>query len=440
MKDMTAGSPRAIILQFAIPILLGNLLQLTYHIADTRIVGSFLGDAALAAVGATSVLCSLYIGFFNGMTNGFAIITAYYFGRKEHDRVRQSFASSLLLGFTSAMLLCTLTLGLLKPLLHFLNVPEELLPESAGYIRIIIAGLMITMLYNVLLASARAIGDSITPLLTLILSVVLNILGDILLIGVFHTGVRGAAIATVSAQTITLMICAVYLLKKYDLFRLKKQDVQNLSFHMIKNMFLSGLSMGLMSSMISLGSLILQTAINGLGSSYIVAQSAARRITEVMMSIFVAIGQTLTTYCSQNNGAGRRDRILLGMKAGYLFTCSWCIVVLLIIYPAAPFLVRLITGSSDLVMIEAAALYLRVDSTLYVLVAVIFVLRHSLQGIGDRVTPLISSGIEMVGKFILTATLVPAAGYHGVILVEPIVWIVMIIPLITRMRKWKREK
>jgi Na+-driven multidrug efflux pump len=207
---------------------------------------------------------------------------------------------------------------------------------------------------------------------------------------------------------------------------------------MMVTMMKTGLSMALMSCLISIGSFVLQTAINGLGNSYIVAQSAARRITEILMSVFVAIGHTMATYCSQNLGADRWDRIHEGMKAGYWITCLWCVLVLVIVYTLAPTLICMITGSSDLVMIHAATQYLRIDSILYVLVAVIFVQRNSMQGIGDTVTPLISSGIEMAGKIILAFTLVPALGYFGVILVEPIVWIVMIIPLILKVRTWER--
>ena len=439
MKNMTEGSPTRLLVSFCIPILLGNLFQLTYSIADTRIVGSFLGDAALAAVGATTVLSNLYTGFFMGIANGFAIITARHFGAGNMRKLRIAFAAALLMGVLLELALVGLTLLTLQPILHFLNVPEELLPVSGGYIKIILSGMLVTMLYDILLTSARAIGDSVTPLLIMIISVVLNIFGDVLLLGLCRTGVGGAAAATVGAQLIALLVCALYLLKKYRVFRIKSGDFREITPDMIFTMLTTGISMGLMSSLISMGSLILQTAINGLGNSYIVAQSAARRITDVLMSVFVAFGHTMATFTSQNYGAGKYDRIRQGMNVGYLVTCSWCVVVLLIVYPFSPMLVQLITGSQDQVMIAAAARYLRVDSLLYFLVAMIFIERHSLQGVGDRITPLISSGIEMLGKILLTCTLVPVMGYAGVILVEPIVWIAMIIPLIIKVRKWKKS-
>lgn len=438
MKDMTVGSPTKILLQFSIPILLGNLLQLAYALIDTRIIGTFLGDHALAAVGSTTQLSMLFIGFFIGLTNGFAILTARYFGIKDNEQVRKTFLLSLIMGTGLVIVVIILMQLFMHPILVFMNVSEDLMPDAMAYIRIIIAGMIITMLYNVFLSSARAIGDSLTPLLTLCVSVCLNIAGDYLMVGVLRTGVWGAAAATIFAQAITLAVCAVYILRKYEFFRIRKKDFKNMDRAMARSMLASGLSMGLMSSLITIGSLILQTGINGLGSSYIVAQSVARQITNVLMSVFVAVGNAMATYCSQNYGTGNVSRVRQGMKAGYLITCSWCVFVLIIVYTAAPLLIRMITGSSDNVMIDAATQYLRIDSILYVLVAVIFVQRNSLQGVGEKITPLISSGIEMVGKVILTYTLVPVMGYFGVILVEPIVWIVMIVPLIIKVRKWER--
>lgn len=438
MNDMTIGSPIKIITKFTIPILLGNLLQLAYNVIDMRLVGSFLGDRSLAAVGATAVMYTLFVGFFMGVANGFAVTTARYFGSKNMEKVHVAFVSSIVMGVVLSAGVSLLCLIFLSPIMQFLNVPENVFSESASYIRIIIAGLVVTMIYNVLLASARAIGDSITPLLTLFVSVGLNIFGDILFLGVLHTGVWGAAAATIASQAITAAVCCVYILNKYRFYRFRPADIRRMEQPMMVTMVKTGLSMAFMNSLISIGSFILQTAINDLGNSYIVAQSAARRITEILMSIFVAVGQTMATYCSQNLGADRWDRIHQGMKVGYWITCLWCIIVLVIVYTLAPTLIVLITSSSDAVMIHAADQYLRIDSILYVLVAIIFVQRHSMQGVGDTVTPLVSSGIEMIGKIILAYTLVPALGYFGVILVEPIVWIFMIIPLIWKVRKWEK--
>lgn len=440
MNDLTKGTPWKGIIRFMIPVLLGNLLQLTYILADTRIIGTFLGDTALAAVGAITVLPSLFLYFFTGVANGFAIMIAQLYGAEKKEKIRIAFAAELLLGAILSVTLVLIILAVLPFFFRVLNVPDALLPMAASYTRIMIMGMIITLFYNILLASARAIGDSFTPLCILILSVLLNIAGDMLFLGVFHTGVSGAAIATVLAQTIALVVCGIYLLKRYTFFQIRKEDFKKIEGYMVKEMLLTGFSMGMMNSLINIGSFVLQTAINNLGNSFIVAQTTARKITDVLMSIFVAMGQTLTPYCGQNYGAAKYDRIRQGMKAGTVITCAWCVVVIVIVYGFSPFLIRLITGSNDQIMIGAAARYLKFDCLLYFLVAIIFVHRNSLQGIGERVTPLISSGIEMVGKVVLTYTLVPALDYTGVILVEPIVWIVMVIPLILKMKKITRSE
>ena len=433
MNDLTKGSPAKLILLFTVPILIGNLLQLTYSIADTRIVGSFLGESALAAVGATSIINTLIIGFLNGASNGFAITTAQKFGAGDEDGVRHSFAVALVLGLLISVLITAGGMIFIQPILGFLNVPAELFTTAKQYIIIIIAGTIITMFYDILMAIMRGIGDSRTPLYFLTLSVGLNIFGDLFLIGVMHTGVWGAAAATVAAQAIALVICALVFYRKFPAMHLVREDFKQMNLSMAWNMLTAGFSMGMMSSLISIGSLVLQTAINQLGSDYIIAQTAARKLTEVLMLPFVVFGITLTTYSGQNYGAHRYDRIRQGMKVGLIYTVSWCAVVLLVTYTICPYILRMITGDINPQIIDYADQYLRIDTILYFLVAIIFVLRHTLQGIGDKITPLISSGIEMGGKVILAMTLVPKLGYFGVILTEPIVWIVMIIPLIVKM-------
>ena len=236
MKDLTKGRPSVLILTFALPIFLANLLQLTYSLADTRIVGTFLadtrivgtflGDNALAAVGATTTLSNLIVQFLMGMCNGFAIISAQCFGAKDMDRLRRSLGNSLVLGLLAAVVLTIGGLVFLQPILRFLNVPENLLNTATQYVSVIIAGLVVTLLYDVLAATLRAIGDTVTPLIVLAVSVVLNIGGDLLLIVVLHMGVLGAAVATVLSQLIAVVVCAIYLWKKYVILRIRVNDLK----------------------------------------------------------------------------------------------------------------------------------------------------------------------------------------------------------------------
>ena len=432
MKDLTKGKISSLLLSFALPVFLGNLLQLTYSLADTRIVGSFLGEEALAAVGATTTISNLIVGFLLGLANGFAIITAQKFGAGDTKRVRKSFAISLILGAVISIILILIGTVFINPILGFLNVPSKLYIAAKQYILIIIVGLWVTMFYDILMAVMRAIGDTLTPLLILAISVGLNIGLDLLFVAVWKTGTWGAAAATVLAQFIALVICSFYMIHKYELLRLNRTDFKGLESGMIKSMLGSGMSMGFMSSLVNIGSLTLQTAINKLGQEIIVAHTAARKITEMYMIMFSVFGQTMATFCGQNMGAGKIDRIKKGMRLAIIYTCAWSTLAMIASFTIGPQLVYMVTGSHKEAVIVNATNYLKFDTIFYYVTAVISVVRNVMQGIGDRITPLISSGLEMIGKVVIAATLVPWLGYLGVIIAEPIVWFIMVIPLIVQ--------
>lgn len=436
MKDLTKGKPSILILSFALPIFLANLLQLTYSIVDTRIVGSYLGESTLAAVGATTTLSNLMIQFLMGVSNGFAIITAQKFGAKDYDGVRKSFAMSLKLGCTIALAITIVCLVFLRQILVFLNVSDALMETAMSYIFVIIAGLLATFLYDACAAALRALGDTLTPLIILLVSVCLNIVGDIFLVVVVKMGVRGAALATVLAQTIAFVICWIYMVKKYEVLRVKGEDFigdkSDTDRQMLKNMLSAGMSMGFMSSLINIGSLTLQTAINKLGQDIIVAHTAARKISEIFMIMFTVFGQTMATYCGQNIGAGEVKRVKQGIRLAILYTCIWCTMVLIASYTIGPWLVYLVTGTHNEVVITNATNYLKFDTIFYFVTAVICIVRNAMQGLGEQITPLISSSLEMMGKIVIAFTLVPMLGYTGVIVAEPIVWFIMVIPLLVK--------
>lgn len=443
MKDLTKGKPSTLILTFALPIFLGNLLQLTYSLVDTRIVGSFLGEDALAAVGATSTLSGLIIGFLLGLSNGFAIIAAQKFGAKNIADMKKSFAMSLVIGTGISILFTILGLLFLKPILRFLNVPEHLVPVAKGYIAIIIAGLLATFLYDTCAATLRAIGDAVTPLIILAISVALNIVGDLFFVVVLNAGVKGAAIATVLAQIIAFVICWRYMVRKYEILRLQKEDFKDPNPIMVKEMVSAGMSMGFMSSLVNIGTLTLQTAINKLGKDIIIAHTAARKISEIFMIMFSVFGQTMATYCGQNMGAGKIDRVKRGIWLSIIYTAIWSGVTIIASYTIGGWLVYLVTGSHNKMVILNATNYLKFDTLFYIVTTLICILRNAMQGLGDHITPLISSGLEMAGKILIAATLVPWLGYTGVIMCEPIVWFIMVVPLliqIFRMPVLRTEK
>lgn len=310
-------------------------------------------------------------------------------------------------------------------------MPEELMVEGSGYIRIILLGMITAMLYNVCASTLRAMGDTMTPLVFLILSVLSNIGLDYLFILVFHLGVKGAAYATVLAQLGAAVMCFIYMHHRYPHLRLNRQDFQ-LEKKLVMQLLTTGLSMGLMQSFVSLGTVALQGAINTFGKYTIVAHAAARRITELFMLPFSAFGMTMATFCGQNRGAGRLDRVKEGVQKATWMAWGWCALVLIVSYTLSPILIQLVTATKEEEIISTAVLYLKVDTLLYAVPALISILRNALQGLGDRMTPIFSSFIELAGKVLVVIFLTPRLAYWGIILAEPIVWVIMVIPLIVR--------
>lgn len=432
MKNLTKGNPLKQILLFAIPLFIGQLFQLFYSLVDTRIVGATLGEASLAAVGATSTLSDMLVGLLNGITNGFAIIIATYFGAKDEEHMKRAIGNTITLSVIAAVCISAFSLAFLSPILRFLNVSEELFSQSRSYISVILAGLITATLYNVCAAILRAIGDSLTPLIFLIISSFLNIFLDYGFILYLHQGVAGAAWATVLSQAISALACFLYMRKRYPQLRLKAVDL--LPEHKLcKELLSTGISMGFMVCFVNLGSLALQTSINTFGTNTIVAHTAARKATNIFMLPWTVFGTTLATYCGQNLGAGKYSRIKAGIKQTLLLTWGWCCIVILMAYTISPTLIRLITASTDPEVLQTGTLYLKVNSIFYFVPAVICLFRTSMQGFGDSKTPVFSSSLELIGKVAIAFALAPRIGYWGIIVSEPIVWFIMVIPLIVNM-------
>lgn len=432
MKDLTKGKPIRLILLFAVPLFVGQLFQLFYSLADTRIVGQTLGDEALAAVGATTTLSDMLLSFLNGLTNGFAIVIATCFGAKDERQMKKAMGGTILLGSCCAVVLSGLCLLNMSGLLKLLNISPELFAAARGYIGIVIAGLLAATLYNICAAMLRAIGDSFTPLLFLILAAFLNIAMDYGFILCLHTGVEGAAYATVIAQAVSAFLCFLYMRRKYPQLTLKKEDFKP-DMILYKKLFGAGLSMGFMTSLVGIGTMALQTSINTFGTDIIVAHTAARKISSIYMLPFSVMGTTLATYCGQNLGAGKYSRIRKGIRDTVLVTFVWCTGVIISAYTVAPWLIRTVTATQKKDIIDTASLYLRVNTPFYYVPTVICLFRNSMQGFGDNRTPVVSSSLEMIGKVLIALLLAPAIGYYGIIVAEPIVWFIMVIPLVVNM-------
>lgn len=431
MIDLTTGNPTKQMLKFALPVCFGNIFQLFYSLADTRIVGSTLGETSLAAVGATTSISTLLIGFLSGMTNGFAIIVAQQFGRKDEKKIRKTIAGTLLLGLILSIAISLLSLTFLDNILNILNVSPELYGESSLYIKVILAGITATMFYNAFAGVLRAIGDTFAPLMFLIIACGLNIFLDLYFILKLNMGVSGAGLATVISQAFSVLLCIIYMWKRYPMFRVKKSDFL-IKIDLLKKLCSSGFSMGMMMSLVFFGTLALQTAINTFGTNIIVAHTASRKLTEFFMLPFSVFGVTMATYCGQNRGARQPERIKKGIWQALFITWVWGVFVIILSYTVAPYLIYLVTGTENREIIETSQKYLRVNSVFYFVPAAISILRNAMQGIGDHVTPIVSSGLELIGKVAVVIFLVPSLKYFGIIISEPIVWVVMVIPLIVK--------
>ena len=426
-KTLTEGTPWKQILLFSIPIFWGNVFQLLYSLVDTKIVGSTLGTEALAAVGSVSTLHMLMTGFLNGLTLGFSLITAMCFGAKNRKRLKKTFAAAISLGVLTTLALVLMLMIFLHPVLNLLHVPQAQFEMAYAYISVLIVGLFATLFYNLCANTLRAIGDALTPLIFLIVATVSNIGLDYLFILGFQMGVQGAAYATVLAQLLSVVLCLIRIFRKFPILHIQKEDFR-FDRELMAEMYKSGLSMGLMSCLVGIGTILLQSAINTLGTTVIVAHTAARKVFELVSLPNSVLGSAMTTYCGQNYGARRFDRIRQGIRASLIIAAVWAVVVFLICHTIEGKLIQFVASTTNPDVIYWGSTYLKVDMSFIVICGVIVILRNSMQGFGDRVIPVFSSCIELAGKIIFAFVF----AYWGIIWAEPMVWIAMVIPLIVK--------
>ncbi len=429
MKDLTKGPVLKTLVTFAIPIFFGNLFQLFYSLTDTRIVGTFLGDAALAAVGGSAILCNFFISFMNGMTLGFTVPMARFYGGRAYDRLRKAFAMAVSMGLVLCTVLVAGSLIFLDELLAFMQIDASLLADAKSYSMILITGMFFTFAYNLGAAVLRALGNSVTPLIMLMGSTILNVVLDIYFINSLDLGVFGAGLATVISQGASAVLCIGYMLKKYEILRFTGKDLKP-DFGILKELLAAGCSMAFMSSLVQFGTLMLQTAINGLGQNTVVAHAAARKVTEIFMMAFSITGSAMCTFTGQNLGAGNYDRIRKGLIGAISFLTCWVLFVILLANTVAEDLIAMITGTGTAEVLETGALYLKFDTLFYIVAAMVTLLRNVLQGLGNHITPIVSSSFELMAKVLFAKLMVPVLGYWGVILAEPVAWIIMVVPLV----------
>ena len=422
--DMTRGDPFRLLLQFSLPLFCSNMLQQVYNLTDTALAGHLLGSAALAEIGATAALYGLIMNFAFGMNNGLALTVSRCFGAGEREGIRRAVGWMVTLSAAVSLVLTTVSLLGRGALLQALQVPAEVWDGAAAYLTVILLGIPLTMLYNMEAALLRAVGNSVTPLLFLLFSSVLNVGLDAAFMGPLGMGVRGAAVATVLAQGISAVLGAVYLVRSYPELHFAPAHLKKSARRAVMNMFWAGMSMGLMSAIYNLGSVALQSSINALGSVYITAQTAARRMAEMYFIPGGALGIGVATFSSQNLGAGRRSRIGQSVRAALKIYFVWWLFVLAFTFLLGEPVLRLITGSSDARIISNAMLYLKISVPIIPPMAVLVILRNMLQGIRHTVEPLLASALELIGKVIFAVWLVPVWGYRAVCFCEPTTWII----------------
>lgn len=418
---------KALIL-FAVPILISNVFQQMYNTMDTMIVGNVLGDVSLAAIGACGAIYELLIGFALGIGNGLSIVVARAYGSKDENLLKKSVAGSLIIGCIVTLVIMIISRVFLYPLLEVLNTPANIIDESYSYISIITLFVGVMFAYNLFAGLLRAIGNSVMPLVFLIISSLINVLLDLLFITKFNMGIAGAAVATVIAQFISTILCIVYIIKKCPILIPNKESF-NIEKNLYRDLAGQGLSMGLMISIVSTGTVILQTAINGLGYLTIAGHVAARKLNSFCVMPIATMSLALSTFVSQNKGAERYDRIREGVKIANLAAVCWGVVITIILLFSASTLVKILSGSNEEIVINNGALYLIINAPFYSVLGMLLNLRNSLQGLGKKVTPLISSVIEFIGKCIFVALFIPSLKYLGVIICEPIIWCFMLLQL-----------
>ena len=419
---MTAGNPTKIILDFTFPICIGTVFQQLYNMADTVIVGKFVGTKALAAVGSTGTIMFLILGFVLGMTAGFTVLTAQKFGAGDMKAMRQTVGGAAVLSILVTIVLTAGSMLFMKPLLHFMHTPADIFDDAYSYIMIICAGIAAQMLYNLLASVLRALGNSKVPLYFLILSALLNIVLDLVLIIVFHLGAPGAAYATVISQGVSGVLCLVYIVKKIPVLHLEREDWKPKA-HLLKIQLGIGIPMALQYSITAIGTMMVQTSLNLLGSGLVAAFTAASKIEQVVTQAYVALGTTMATYCAQNIGAGKVQRIRSGFRSATIMSFVYAVISGILIMTVGKYMTYLFVSGDVAEIMASVDIYLKCVGIFFIPLAVVNLYRNGIQGMGYGILPMMAGVAELVGRGIVAVIAAGKRSYVGVCLASPIAWI-----------------
>lgn len=421
-KNLTEGNPLSLILGFSVPVLLGYLFQQFYNITDTIIVGKSLGVEALAAVGSTGAVNFLIIGFVMGVCSGFAIPVAQRFGGSDYKAMRRYTANIVYLCIVFSIVMAVLTVVFCRPLLLLMQTPDDIVGRADSYIRIIFAGIPLIFLYNMVSGIIRALGDSRTPVFFLVLSSVLNIALDLIFILVCRWDVQGAALATVISQGVSGFACLIYMQKKFALIH-PQGDERRLNIRYCSTLCGVGVPMGLQYSITAVGSVILQSSVNVLGSDAVAACTAAGKVSQFFCTVFDALGTTMATYGGQNTGAGKIDRLGTGVRDSMVIASVYSVIAFFIYFFFGKQLVMLFMDKSESVIIGSAWVFLLENSSCYILLAAVNIVRFMIQGMGFSRFAVLSGVFEMIARSLMGIFMVPRFGFISAGLASPFAWL-----------------
>lgn len=421
--DMTMGKPFKMILDFTIPVFIGNIFQQFYSMVDAIIVGKFVGTKGLAAVGATGTITFLILGFLMGLTAGFTVLTSQKFGAGKMEEMRQTVGNAAVLSaIVSAIMTAVSMLGM-RALLVFMHTPADIFDDAYTYIMIICGGIFAQVLYNILASILRALGNSRTPLYFLIISAVLNIILDLVFIIVFHWGAPGAAWATVISQGISGILCLLYIVKYVPELRLKKSDWK-LRGNLVKSQISVGIPMGLQFSITAIGTMMVQSALNMLGSYHVAAFTAGNKIENIFTQAYVALGTAMATYNAQNIGAGKLERVRDGFRKANIIGIGYSIITGIVLVTVGKYLSYLFISDNAAEVIPMVDTYLRCVGIFLIPLHFVNVLRNGIQGMGYGILPMMAGVAELAGRGVTAVIAAEKKSYFGTCMASPMAWII----------------
>lgn len=421
-KDLTSGNPLKLIIAFCIPIYMGIIFQQFYNIVDTMIVGKTLGVDALASVGATGSITFMVIGFCNGVASGFALPIAQHFGAKNERALKKTAANSVYLGVLFSIILTVIVTAFCRTILEFMNTPLDIIDGSYAYLIVIFWGIPITFFYNLFAGIMRSLGDSRTPVLFLLMSSVINIGLDIVLIRIVGMGVEGAAYATIISQFVAALLSGFYMINKYPVLRMSKEEGKADIQCMFKLCYM-GIPMGLQYSITAIGTIVIQTAVNGLGSLAVASLTSGSRIAGIFGAMLEALGSAMATYGGQNAGAGRLDRVKKGLYLSWRIGFVYSIAAFLVASMFGNNLALLFVDAAETDIISNVALFLKIDSAFYPLLTLVNCTRFTIQGMGYSMFAVLAGVMEMIARGAVAFGMVPILGFVGVCFASPVAWL-----------------